>query len=83
MRAIGMEVENDIEKLRGHDRAAAPVAQKLGVAVEKSLVHTVEIAAAELGADELEEAPCAVEDLTHGLAGGKRAKPGRPTFSRA
>jgi hypothetical protein len=65
MRAKGMEVENDIEKLCGHDRAAASVAQKLGVAVEKSLVHTVEIAAAEFGADELEEAPCAVEHLTH------------------
>jgi hypothetical protein len=57
MRAIGMKVENGIEKLRDHNRAATPVAQKLGVAVEKSLVHTVEIAAAEFGADELEEAP--------------------------
>ena len=75
MRAIGMEVENDVEKLRGDDRAATPVAQKLRVAVEKSLVHTVEIAAAEFGADELEEAPCAVEDLTHAGRRQTRSKP--------
>ena len=76
MRAIGMEVENNIEKLRGHNRAATPVAQKLGVAVEKRLVHTVEIAAAEFGADELEEPPCAVEDLTHAGRRQTRSEPG-------
>ena len=67
-----MKVENDVKKLRNHDRSAAAVAQNLGVAVEKSLIHTVEIAAAEFGADELEEAPGAVEDLTH--AGRRQAR---------
>ena len=76
MRAIGMKVENDIEKLCGDDRAATPVAQKLRVAVEKSLVHTVEIAAAEFGADELEEPPCAVEGLTHACRRQTRSEPG-------
>src|ERR1700678_3140717 len=76
MRAIGVKVENGIEKLRDHNRAATPVAQKLGVAVEKSLVHTVEIAAAEFGADELEEAPCSVEGLTHAGRRQTRSEPG-------
>ena len=76
VRTIGMEVENDIEKLRGHDRAATPVAQKLGVAIKETLIHTIEIAAAEFGVDELEEAPCAVEGLTHAGRRQPRSKPG-------
>jgi hypothetical protein len=71
--AIGVKVEDDLDKLRDVDGTAAPVAQQLGVTVEKLLIDTAEIAGAELSADELEETSCAIEALTK--AGGRKTRP--------
>ena len=66
MIAVGVEVEDDLEKLRRNDRAEPSRAERLRIPIDEALIDPRDIADAELRLDELEETPRAVERLTDG-----------------
>ena len=64
MIAVGIEVEDDLDKLRRNDWAEPSRAERLRIPIDEALVDPRDIADAELRLDELEETPRAVERLT-------------------
>src|SRR5258707_14182635 len=66
MIAVGVEVEDGLEKLRRNDRAKPSRAERLRIPIDEAMIDARDIAGAELRLDELEQASRAVECLTHG-----------------
>jgi hypothetical protein len=66
MIAVGVEVEDGLEKLRRNDRAQPSRTERLRIPIDETLIDARDIRGAQLRLDELEETPRPVERLTDG-----------------